>query len=166
MNKFLKENWFKLGILIIGGTTVYYYLHSLPKVNGKEKVEFERTIFSKKSAKEDLELQAMCSKKVEAIFNEQYAPYWKEYHSTYTNHYNRKLGKCFMLISQHQFIDGVDGGTLTTMSLMDIYENKEQAGFSRLRGKHYTEPDNCYVFDRGCKDEWEFNGLVKPYMEE
>ncbi len=151
MNKFLKENWFKLGILIvvamIGSSVAYYYFYSLPKMNREVK-----------SNKENFELQAMCSKKADEFFGDYI------HGRTYTVHYNHKLNKCFGLTEE--YLNG-DGFSNFTINLWDVYEGKTYAGWQSTVGKNSSENDSHGdVAGKSCKDQLEFRSLIKPYMEE
>src|SRR5438045_3446679 len=108
MKELRKDNWFKLGILImlaiISFSIAYYYLYLSPKL---------------KIAKENLELQAMCSKKGDEFFGDSIG-------RTYIVHYNRKLNKCFGLTEE--YLNG-DHFSNLTINLWDVYEGKAYAGW-------------------------------------
>ena len=147
MNKFLKENWFKLGVLIvvaiIGFSLAYYYIYSLSKIN---------------STKEDFELQAMCSKKADEFFGNYISG------RTYTVHYNRKLNKCFGLTEQ--YLNGKDYSDFT-ISLIDVYEGKPYADWRTYINRETSSYNIMVGHAAGkiCKDQLEFLSLIKPYME-
>ena len=85
--------------------------------------------------------------------------------STYTNHYNKKLNKCFILINSIQFIRNIDKFEIITMkTLFELNENKEYGSLIQF-GKN-IKTDNCMVLDKSCKSEQEWDLLVAPYMEE
>ena len=85
--------------------------------------------------------------------------------SKYSNHYNKKLNKCFILINSVQFIRNIDKFESVTMKrLFELNENKEY-GSLVLFGKN-IKTDSCMVLDKSCKSEQEWDLLVAPYMEE
>jgi hypothetical protein len=121
--------------------------------------------------KEQYQLQEQCGKRCNEIFKEKYdgrdgiipnpnKSYWIYKHS---NHFNKKMNKCFQL---------EDIGTYTqkgeviqiTKELFDINENR-QYGVLRNTGKT-NELYECFVLDKKCKSEKEWDLLVKPYMED
>ncbi len=97
--RWLEKNWFKVGLLvpivIVCFSIAYYYFYSTPKINGKQKIVFVKDV----SAKGNLELQAMCSKKADEYFKQ----YWEDNSNgfpkyDYFCHYNQKLNKCFVKV--------------------------------------------------------------------
>ena len=143
MNKFLKENWFKLSVLIIiaavGSSVAYYCFYTLTK-------------------KENYKLQAMCSKKADEFFSDYISG------RTYTVHYNRKLNKCFGLTEEYLHGDGFSDYTI---NLFEVYEGKLYGTWQSYVGK--TSSENIFrgsVADKECTGQLEFRQLVKPYMEE
>lgn len=128
---------------------------------------------SKNGKKESLQMQEMCSKSAKDFFNKNY-PESNTYISgiddtnAYTNHYNSKLNKCFIVINTHRGSgSGVDKIISDATLLYDVYENKEYASLST--GSHRVGDANpsgyCHVLEEECKDR-DFQSLIKPYMEE
>jgi len=90
--------------------------------------------------------------------------------STYTNHYNKRLNKCFAVITVI-FIskDKSKSGSYKQVQLYDINENKEY-------GVLFTEidflpqaqykPIQCTFLTTQCQSQEEWSTLAKPYMEE
>jgi len=167
MGKWIKENWFKVGVLatffVAGVSIAYYYVLFLPKTHldttmAKESIE---------PRKKDLELQAMCAKKAEEAFKENYPKTQGELFS-YTCHYNRKLNKCFVLING-ALVD-IPGQASNVSSLYDAYEYKMYADYHQVvkEGQHYydTPPFICTTLDKTCDSRQEYDNFVKPYMEE
>jgi hypothetical protein len=94
----------------------------------------------------------------------------------FTDHYNKQLNKCFILVEWHYHskLAGPGGSSWTNdMELRDVYENFEYGEFGE---NHYTylnqSPSNndevirCEVFGAKCKSGEEFNNLVRPYVNE
>ena len=147
-------------LAIVGHT---YYLSSLPKSS-----TFAMT------AKQNLELQAMCSKGAKDFFNRNYPepisyiPGINDF-STYKNHYNRTLNKCFILIDTHRSSGSGENLIVSDATwLYDAYEDKNLASLSsgpyRVVGVVNTY-SRCDVLGKVCKVE-DFQSLIKPYMEE
>ncbi len=155
MDKFIKENWFKLSVVIIiaavGSLVAYNYIRTLTK-------------------KEDLELQAMCAKKAELFFEKngylQQGSQGDFYQ--YTCHYNKKLNKCFISI-RGALLGGQVGNAFY---LYDVYENKMYADYyNTVESKsgvklEDTPPQNCSLLDRPSHLKEEYDTFIKPYMEE
>ena len=124
------------------------------------------------SDKEAYELQERCGKRA--------ADYFKGYVSgientedvkfrtIYTNHYNRKLNKCFILFttfgSPMSKEDIQKLGISIDKILWDINENKRYGNFFKFH--NIPEPMMCEVSDKSCHSEFEWDALAKPYMEE
>lgn len=96
------------------------------------------------SIKEEYELQEKCNKSCQEYIKEAS----RYVYVNYTNHYNNKLNKCFLFsITYDPYIKMV----------IDVHENKTYGLYSN---------NFCYMLDKKCKSEKEWNELVKPYMEE
>jgi hypothetical protein len=108
MKNFLKNNWFKITIilLIIIATCFYYFSYFLPQ-------ERQTRL---------LGLQEQCSTQAQNFFTTNgYTPSDGTTFN-YTDHFNSKLNKCFILVNSYD-----NNGT----ELIDLY--------SVLEGKHYAE---------------------------
>lgn len=107
-------------------------------------------IFSS-STKEVYELQERCKKPCQEYIRvgNPYPNLNKAvYH--YTNHYNKKLNKCFISLTVYH--------PTAAKLVIDVHENKTYG--------HYSSDVLCSVLDKECKSEKESDLLVKPYMEE
>jgi hypothetical protein len=117
-----------------------------------------------------LELQEKCAKQAREEFN----AYWeRDENADFTNHYNTKLNKCFVLI---RYIDTktVPGDIWTHRELFDAFESKDYGEYDwkTEKGKKYWEvpPVVCKVTRSSgeetiCHSSDEFDALVKEYME-
>jgi hypothetical protein len=123
--------------------------------------------------KEDYELQERCGKRAAEVFEKFYGSGQssdKDGHmlSNYTCHHNKKLNKCFILIETKKYPsyknDIEKFGIWTTKGLWDINENKQYGTYSRFF-KIETSM-TCEFSGNSCKSEYEWDALVKPYMEE
>ena len=100
--------------------------------------------------KVDYQLQKQCGEDSEKFYK-------KNFNSSvvmYQSHYNKKLNKCFILVSDGQF-DNL---------FYDVNENKTYGSFISSKGDHKTV--YCNVLDKSCNSKEEWDKLVKPYMEE
>jgi len=95
--------------------------------------------------KVDYQLQEQCGKRSEE--------YSKKFTNSrfHQNHYNKKLNKCFILVNESE---------KSGKGLFDVNESKIYGIYST---KDYL---SCYVLEKECKSEEEWDSLVKPYMEE
>jgi hypothetical protein len=123
--------------------------------------------------KDDYELQERCSKRAAERFKEDSGYFAQsdkdtKYRTTYINHYNRKLNKCFVLFATFGVPMGKkdiqEFGTSSDKSLWDINENKQYGDFFKFRAS--PDPIICEVSDKLCHSEAEWDSLVKTYMEE
>jgi len=74
----------------------------------------------------------------------------------YQSHYNSKLNKCFYFVK----IDNASGSM--SWQLWDINENKKYSEYVVFNGKL----DHCNVQGKICRTKEEFEGLIKPFMED
>ncbi len=113
MKKFIKENWFRISIvviLIVGGV---YYFNTLPhKQDAGENIN------------NDIAMQKNCADRA-ALFYKQggYGDSSQAWTNSYINHWNNKLGKCFIQITGLSMTD-------SGFSFIDI--------FDAFEGKHYA----------------------------
>lgn len=123
------------------------------------------------SSKDDYELQVKCGKQSEEKFEKYYGSNGMtktedgdQLLSNYENHYNKKLHKCFVILTTTNYTVKKETGVLTMKNLYDINENKEYGSFSKFQNNN--SPIVCKVLDKFCKSEKEWDKLVKPYMTE
>lgn len=84
--------------------------------------------------------------------------------SSYVNHYNKKLNKCFILITTTHYPKDKKTDVLLMKVIYDINENLPYGNFDKYNKT--TNPWCCNVLEKVCKYEREWDLLVKPYMEE
>jgi hypothetical protein len=121
------------------------------------------------SGKEISELQEQCKKNAAALFKKEYGKGYEQirdgsYMSNYTNHYNVKLNKCFVLVKITYVPNSKKEDALIMKDLSDTNENKQYGSFGRFRRE--SIPISCSVENRICKSEAEWDSLVKYFMEE
>lgn len=139
---------------------------SLEKQNQELKAEVDKS-----HAMADYDLQAKCSKDAKAWFNENWAREKNTELLQFTNHYNRSMNKCFILVEYHYSLaDGGDSWN-SSMSLWDIYENARYATFGEDHFIYFKPTPRtedrvitCELSDTKCKTGNEFNNLVRPYL--
>ena len=129
------------------------------------------TILSNSEAgtiKEEYELHERCGKHAEEWFKHEYGKgSYKTDDGTaiagYTNHYNSKLNICFILLSINYFAHQKAEKEKYTHT-EDLFDINEQKGY----GSFYKNGDAviCNVGDKVCPSIFQWNALIKPYMEE
>jgi hypothetical protein len=127
------------------------------------------------SNKEVYELQERCGKRAAELFQKYFGINGisndkdGQRLSNYTCHYNRKLNKCFMLITSRGYPkdkkEQKNFGASTDKGLWDINENKNYGQFFKF-DKAAKTTMTCEVLEKSCNYEGEWDLLVKPYMEE
>jgi hypothetical protein len=122
------------------------------------------------STKEEYELQERCGKRAEEFFNRGYGngiSNTKDGQSIsgYTSHYNKKMNKCFFLLttSDLPYKDKKKSAS-TFITLIDINEQKEYGNFFKRLKDNFGFV--CKVADKVCNSQDEWDALIKPYMEE
>jgi hypothetical protein len=131
---------------------------------------------SERNRATDYDLQAKCSKDARGWFNENWSSDKDTILLDFSNHYNKKENRCFILVERHynSKLAGPGGASWTNhMSLWNVYENSEYGDFAE---NHYTyykpkvssseEVIMCEMLGQKCKTVDEFNALVRPYMND
>jgi len=121
---------------------------------------------------EEYELQEQCGKRAAEVFIKKYGNsgviYTKDGQviAQYTNHYNRKLKKCFVLqIYRNIPYKDITQDSSVSYLLYDVNENKRYGDYFQSEGMDF--PTSCTIEDKTtCHSEREWNNLVRPYMEE
>ncbi len=107
-----------------------------------------------KQQSNDFDLQSKCSQQAK-VFLDYFEGGKSAENISYENHFNQKLNKCFVLISQFQ----------------NTAPNKIEFLFDAAEKKEYAESDSsgyCSLLIGGakCNSEAEFNGFVSSYMSD
>jgi len=142
------------------------------KIAGLEKRNQELNAEVDKShATTNYVLQAKCSKEAKTWFNENWARDKDTDLLNFTNHYNRSLNKCFILVEYHYDGPGLGDSWTNDLSFWDVYENVKYANFHEnhmIFFKPNARTDDrvitCEQSDKKCKTVEEFDELVNPYM--
>jgi len=136
MKKFIKENWFKLAVIIILiAFGIYYFVISSQKREATEKLN------------NDVALQTKCADKA-AFFYKQggYEDSSQGFSSFYTNHWNKKLGKCFVQVNSTSMKDD-----FTSIDVFDAFEGKHYAMYighnscDPMALLVYNDPKKCQL---------------------
>jgi hypothetical protein len=161
-------------LMVVGCNNNAERIAQLEKQNHELQEQLKRS-----NATADFDLQAKCSQDSKAWFNENWAGTRNDKDTIlldFSNHYNKKLNKCFILVEYHydSHFAGKGGSSWTNdMELWDIYENSRYGSFGE---NHYTyskpEPSShndvstCEVLGNKCTLHDEFNNLVRPYVND
>lgn len=126
-----------------------------------EEIKKEKAPIPEKSLKEISKLQEKCDKRSKKIFHNEYNDGSIEnniglFLYKYKNNYNKKLDKCFMVITE-------DGVSERYKKLLDVDENNS---YGSVRVNNEQENLGCYVLEKKCNSEKGWDSIVKPYMEE
>lgn len=110
-------------------------------------------LFIQTKQSNNLNLQSQCLAQAKTVFDD-YEKGVENY--SYNNHYDSKLGKCYVLIQG----SGADG---ETDELFDAYENKAVA--SCLSYSAAPENNGCSYLGSNKKYNLdEFNSFIQPFM--
>ena len=122
-----------------------------------------------------LELQEKCAAQARKEYN---ASGWndtKEHPlAGFTNHYNVKLGKCFMVIEDTTDAKPRDGTVFTNKLVSDAFEGKSYAEYvwrsDKVKKYWEVKPFVCKVTlpsgeEQNCESSDEWEELVKAYMQ-
>ena len=124
------------------------------------------------SVKEEYELQERCKKSVDTWFQKEWDGRGthedKDFVTMvdYQNHYNKKLHKCYILITSTEFIRNKENKieNIGLKTLFELNENKEYG--SLIKFENDNKLINCRILEKYCNLEREWDLVVKPYMED
>jgi hypothetical protein len=121
------------------------------------------------SNKEESELQERCGKDAEKFFertvgNGPDRNDKKTGKTGYANHYNRKLNKCFILVTTMIAPKYKNESVIIFKELWNIDETKAYGNI--VAAQNDNAPIRCTVLNDVCHSEEEWDSLVKAYMEE
>lgn len=149
MEKFIKQNWFISIVVLILVVLFIYYLPKTKKVS--------------------IDNQQYCSVMAEQYFTKKYTNLNSENSRTYTNHFNSKLNKCFILISKFDIDSGIE-----IIDLYDTLENKHYGAFIGQRfcdnecggdsGVIWSDGNDSVSPTDGAESYKEFLEKIKPFM--
>ncbi len=148
----MKNNWLKFAILFIVlvaiGFATYFYMNQTG----------EQTL------KTQLLLQEQCANASKKFFNEdkwgRAAEDLSSSNVNYTNYYNSKYNKCFILITE-RFSDGSG----TSEILYDVFGHKEYANGAFGTNDYSFKKSYCTILNDECKSITDFNQFVSEYIK-
>ena len=114
------------------------------------------------------DLRERCGKSAEEYFTGRFGSGIKDDDfgrriDTYTNHYNEKLNKCFILIDTIIIPNYKIFRTPNAKTLLDIYKDTYYGSYGIARD---GSVNLCEMLKKECHSESEWDALMKPYMEE
>ena len=118
----------------------------------------------------DFDLQSKCARDSKTWFSGNWSPDKDTIILNYTNHYNKAMNKCFIVVEYHYNV-GKHLSWASDISLWDIYENTKVGAFGEMHMDYGMEAgvkdrvSHCNVGQRTCKSLDEFNGLAISYMQ-
>jgi hypothetical protein len=132
---------------------------------------FASSVFAA-TTKEEYELQERCGKNAKEFFSRENGDgiiktKYGQLEITYTNHYNKKFNKCFLMTTLTNYVyknNQPEYARSFSIQLTDINENKSYGRFSNIYKQN--KPVFCLVADTTCYDFTQWENLVKSYMEE
>jgi hypothetical protein len=121
----------------------------------------------------DLDTQAKCATAAKVFFNSNWLPHDpKTILLDYTNHYNKKVGKCFIMVEWHFNDSAIDGSWFNVEEVHDVFENNQYARFSERHSLDVVTHDQkhqlvaCDVDGRKCTSNDEFVTRTAHFMVE
>jgi len=116
-------------------------------------------------AQSTLALQEKCAEGAKNFFKQHYTAYNKgedfEVITQYTNHYNKKLDRCFIRV---ELLRTGKSQPKRMIFLYDAFEGEEYGWFCFDLEKETIFV--CYVKNENCNSLGEFDKLIRPYLEE
>lgn len=122
----------------------------------------------------ELQLQKLCAEQAKESFERDRKPRKAGMLESYTNHYNAKLQKCFILTNTWDGSASKTGMTFVSQDLSDAFENLSFGDFDKsvVVGPPETERIlECEMMpaekpdEAKCKSEAEWKAYVRRYME-
>jgi hypothetical protein len=161
------------GLLVVCSGCDTDRINKLEKENADLKAAVDR-----KNAATDLNLQEKCSAAARNWFSENYRRERTTVFLDETNHFNKKLNKCFVVVENHENDENkltfVLWSWYNNIQLWDVFENSRYADFTEshttftpsLKRPDEDTVDECEVAGTKCKSLDEFNNLTRSYMSD
>ncbi|HKW19508.1 MAG TPA: hypothetical protein VJO35_18505 [Terriglobales bacterium] len=116
----------------------------------------------------DYNLSEKCSKDAKEWFNSNWGREANTILLTYTNHYNKKMNKCFVVVEDHYSMGHSDWTNHT--ALWDIYDNVERGVVSISHimwvDKPVEQTMHCEIDGQKCSSLDGFSELSRSYMND
>ncbi len=130
MESYFKGNWFKVGIIAIIIAIAIIYL-----ANTSNKQEMNTNLGS------DIAMQSKCATRATEFYKQSgYDKDSETIPSIYTNHWNKKLSKCFIQITSTSLKDG-----FIMIDVFDAFEGKQYATYNGY------DPSTCNTTKLRCQ---------------
>ena len=163
--------WFLTIAAVIGAVVFAMLWHGQREASQRQERRIDELSAQLKSnaAIADLELQGKCARQAGEEFKLEGLE--KEPFAGFSNHFNKNMGKCFVLT---QNTSTQHGSVMTAKTLADAYEGRVLGTYIWINstGRKYWEvtPTECDVITPSgekklCHSSDEFDELVKVYME-
>lgn len=122
--------------------------------------------------KDEYELQERCGKHAADYFHRNFGNGISkieggQQETEYSNHFNKRLNKCFIEITTNnvQYKNKTpEVVTSFDIRVLDLNENKEYARYINVYQKE--RPVLCKVLEKKCNDILEWEALIKPFMND
>jgi hypothetical protein len=139
----------------------------LEKQNKEMRAELER-----QKSLVDLDTQNKCSNAALSFFRRTWSRDKDTVLLDYSNHYNKALGKCFILVEWHYNSHTVFNGSawFGVVQIHDVFENNRYAEISERHAVTFTPPNtidtvtSCNVDNVACGSMEEFHNKTRHYM--
>lgn len=119
---------------------------------------------------EEYALSEQCGRRVEDFWNREFIKSKLADFQFYENHYSRKLNKCFYVEITKMYVGSPYPHWISSYTLFDVNDHKQIAGYSGFSGDSELERNpetiTCSVRDIRCSSKKEWDGMIKPYMED
>lgn len=115
-----------------------------------------------------LDLQDRCSQQARLYFKSQ-GPWDNGTITSYTNHYNQRLNKCFIQLNATAFSKG---SIFVSVFINDAFEGRDYGEYHSMAKYPEEAPAMCTVTSlpaaqaTTCHSQKEFDELIKQYMEQ
>jgi hypothetical protein len=166
MKKFASVAAVGLILFVAAACNVPDRVSRLEKQNEELKAEMTKN-HAATAAVADYDLQAKGSKDAKIFFNEGWRRDKDTQYLDYSNHYNKAMNKCFILV-EHHYAMVPEGSWGNDMMLWDVYEPVKYGSLFELHLNNSLPNANrvstCESIDNKCTNLDEFNGLVRPYL--
>jgi hypothetical protein len=160
--------------LIVAVAVLGYLLHTQSTMLKEQQHNIQElgAKIEARSRTASLDLQGKCSKQAWDTYDQ--SGWKKEQMASFTNHYNEKMNKCFILIQNTTQSKPFDGTFFNYKVLMDAFEGKSYGEYDWQsdKAKKYWEvaPFLCKGTllsgeEKACHSANEFDEIVKLYME-
>lgn len=143
---------------------VIVFVISIVGCDSKQTPTKEQSSITDKNIKQIYDLQQKCGKRSEEWFKNKYGGSGDIHLMGYENHYNKKMNKCFILVSKKLDDYSLSIDLTQEEHLFDVDENKEYGSVVFIKGKQST----CYFIDGKEKDceKYHWINTIHPYMND